>query len=209
MDDTQGQPFITLLSLCLHVITAFIFASGFPRLGLPAYWLGESLWCFAFSALLATLSFFFRRKVSITAFLSARIFIFAILAMPLGSSLWLIFGLAFALVLDAGASLSLNAGTAIGAAVAAICLLRTALPLQAWNKDIPGRFSSENIFGIASLVLVFLLIRMVSALRVRALRDAELMRQLNDSILALTSANRGFLSYASEVERSAIAKERN
>jgi signal transduction histidine kinase len=200
---------VLILSLGFHLGTAFILAARFPLLGLPPFWLDEALFSVAASALLTCLPLLFRSRGVLAASFTLRILLYVLLALPLGATLWLVLGLAFALILDAGARLSPPAGTWLGGAVAALSLVRGIVPLRAWNQDVSGSLSPENLFGFFALVLVLVLVHSVSALRNRARKDAELVRQLNDSILALTSANQGFLNYASEVERTSILKERN
>lgn len=206
----DAKPFILMLfSLGLHLSTAAIFFQSFPSFDLPPYWLGEALACILAAWLLAAASLFMPRGGARLAFLVARLLLFVMLAMPLGPSLWTVLGLAFALVFDASYSLPPKAGTALGAAVVAACLLRAILPLRAWNKDAWSGLSAENIFGITALCCGFIFVQDIFRLRRAASRDAAMMQQLNDSILALTSANRGFLNYASAVERDSIAKERS
>jgi signal transduction histidine kinase len=199
----------TLLSLGLHIGTAYLIAARFPGLGFPSHWQGEALGAVAASALLALLPVGNPSRGLLAACLTLRIFLFALLALPLGGSLWLVLGLAFALILDAGARLSPTAGTAFGAMIAALSLLRALVPFHAWGLDVSGSLTAENLSGFLALGLVLLLAHEVSALRMVARKDADLARQLNDSILSLTNANQGFLTYASEVERASILTERN
>lgn len=198
-----------LFSLGLHVSTATILIKVFPSLGLPSYWLGEALGCILASWLLAAASSSMPSGGVRLAFLVGRLLLFAMLAMPLGFSLWVVLGLAFALIFDAAYALPPKAGTVLGAAIVAACLLRAVLPLRAWNRDLSCGFSAENIFGLSALCCGFIFVQDLFRLRRSARRDAAMMQQLNDSILALTSANRGFLNYASAVERESIAKERS
>jgi signal transduction histidine kinase len=148
-------------------------------------------------------------KDALIACLSLRSFLYAFLALPLGDSLWLVFGLAFALIFDAGARLLPIASTMFGTAIVALSLLRALVPFHAWGRDVSGTLTAENLFGFIALGIVLLLAHAVSTLRMAARTDAELARQLNESILSLTNANQGFLTYASEVERASILTERN
>jgi signal transduction histidine kinase len=198
-----------LLSLVLQGITAMILAGAARPPGVPAYWMLDSLWAIALSASLSLGIMLSARRGSRVGFLIARIVVYAILVVPQGDSEWAFLGMALSIIIDAAATLPSTWSALAGCTLVSLGCLRCVIGVRAWGKIIPGSLGPENLQGLVILVLMLALTQELLRLRRGRVEDKTLIKQLNDSILALTSANIGFLNYASKVERDSIVKERN
>jgi len=200
-----------VISIIFHGLAIIQFRSTVLFLNLPAHYPTQyySLLTFSFllSITVAVLHLFRLRQSYLLLPLSFQFFSLILIGLPMGDYLGIEFSLLTVLLFET--TLFFNFPLTIFLSSGVIIInLAFQQPIYAWDKIYPrASFNDLLLFGIYALALGFALNSLKYYLE-SVVEKSELIAQLDNTIMNLTSANINFQQYATSVEELSIIKER-
>lgn len=198
---------LPILTILIHVFAAVLFVTGRLDFRLPEDWGVDFAVLLSLSAVSAICMHAIGRNAIKWPATAIRLIVFFIIGVPFGDFLDIEYLLLFSLLLDLGYLFPTPAGIVLSVlAIGISSVLQLPMSIYSVPRPAPG-FIGMSLYVLIGTTVSVLVIFLRKALDENDVADGRI-KGLNDIVSRLMGANRGYLEYASQVEKETTENER-
>ena len=198
---------LPILSLLLHSFALLLFWRSSQSFALPPDWTLDFLVLISISAVTTIGMHIIERPVIRWPISIIRVICFYLIGIPFGDFLDIEYLLLFSILMDTGFLFHAPAGIVLSVViVSGSMLLQLPMSIYAVQRPAPELFGL-SLYALIGCNVAFLTIFLRNAVDRIEISNSR-MDSLNDIISRLMGANRGYLEYASQVEKETTESER-